>query len=54
MQIIRKSLRGKGVMLMGKNTMMRRCIRNHLDKNEKWERLLPRTFILVVSLGLTN
>ena len=49
MQLIRKSLRGKGVMLMGKNTMMRRCIRNNIEKNEKWEKLLP---LLIGNVGL--
>jgi large subunit ribosomal protein LP0 len=41
MQQIRMSLRGKAVLLMGKNTMMRKAIREHLDKNRKLEALLP-------------
>lgn len=39
MQTIRLSLRGKAVVLMGKNTMMRKAIRGHLENNpalEKW------------------
>merc|ERR1712142_1343146 len=41
MQEIRIALRGKAVVLMGKNTMMRKAIRGHLDKNPDLERLLP-------------
>ncbi|CAB4058303.1 RP-LP0 [Lepeophtheirus salmonis] len=41
MQQIRASLRGKGVVLMGKNTMMRKAIRGHIDKNPNLEKLLP-------------
>eukprot|EP00096_Caligus_rogercresseyi_P008896 TRINITY_DN28_c0_g2_i1.p1 TRINITY_DN28_c0_g2~~TRINITY_DN28_c0_g2_i1.p1 ORF type:complete len:316 (+),score=148.40 TRINITY_DN28_c0_g2_i1:127-1074(+) len=41
MQQIRASLRGKGIVLMGKNTMMRKAIRGHLDKNPDLEKLLP-------------
>lgn len=41
MQQIRCSLRGTAVVLMGKNTMMRKAIRGHLDKNQALERLLP-------------
>jgi len=41
MQQIRISLRGTAVVLMGKNTMMRKAIRGHLDKNPALERLLP-------------
>uniref|UniRef100_A0A8C6UD80 Large ribosomal subunit protein uL10 n=1 Tax=Neogobius melanostomus TaxID=47308 RepID=A0A8C6UD80_9GOBI len=33
MQTIRLSLRGKAVVLMGKNTMMRKAIRGHLENN---------------------
>lgn len=39
MQEIRMSLRGCAVVLMGKNTMMRKAIRAHLENNpalEKW------------------
>uniref|UniRef100_UPI003754A367 50S ribosomal protein L10 n=1 Tax=Salmonella sp. s54412 TaxID=3160128 RepID=UPI003754A367 len=41
MQKIRISLRGKGELLMGKNTMMRKAIRGHLDQNPSLEKLLP-------------
>lgn len=41
MQKIRKSIRGKAVLLMGKNTMMRRAIRSNLQRNPQWELLLP-------------
>ncbi|XP_006903379.1 PREDICTED: 60S acidic ribosomal protein P0-like, partial [Elephantulus edwardii] len=41
MQQIRMSLRGKAVVLMGKNTMMRKAIRGHLDINLALEKLLP-------------
>lgn len=40
MQQIRMSLRGKAVVLMGKNTMMRKAIRGHLGQNPKLEGLL--------------
>lgn len=41
MQHIRIALRGHAVVLMGKNTMMRKAIRGHLDKMPVLERLLP-------------
>jgi large subunit ribosomal protein LP0 len=41
MQQIRMSLRGHAVVLMGKNTMMRKAIRGHLDQNPKLDQLLP-------------
>ncbi|MBW0524744.1 hypothetical protein O181_064459 [Austropuccinia psidii MF-1] len=41
MHQIRQSLRGKGVVLMGKNTMVRRAIRNIMGDNPQYERLLP-------------
>jgi large subunit ribosomal protein LP0 len=41
MQQIRLSLRGHAVVLMGKNTMMRKAIRGHLGQNPKLEQLLP-------------
>merc|ERR1712095_168582 len=40
-QEIRIALRGKAIVLMGKNTMMRKAIRGHLEKNPDLERLLP-------------
>jgi large subunit ribosomal protein LP0 len=41
MQMIRKNLRGHSVVLMGKNTMIRKVIRSHLAKNPKLEEVLP-------------
>merc|ERR1711864_48297 len=41
MQEIRIALRGHGVVLMGKNTMMRKAIRGHMESNPELERLLP-------------
>jgi large subunit ribosomal protein LP0 len=41
MQKIRISLRGTAVVLMGKNTMMRKAIRGHLENNPALEKLLP-------------
>ncbi|PIO27471.1 hypothetical protein AB205_0071820 [Aquarana catesbeiana] len=38
MQQIRMSLRGKAVVLMGKNTMMRKAIRGHLENNSALEK----------------
>jgi len=44
MQRIRKSLRGKAVVLMGKNTMMRKAIRMILESNPKLEKLLGHIY----------
>jgi len=41
MQKIRLALRGQAILLMGKNTMMRKVIREMIPKNPKLERLLP-------------
>jgi len=41
MQQIRIALRGHGVVLMGKNTMMRKAIRGHMENNPALEKLLP-------------
>eukprot|EP00178_Gracilaria_changii_P007794 TRINITY_DN24315_c0_g1_i1.p1 TRINITY_DN24315_c0_g1~~TRINITY_DN24315_c0_g1_i1.p1 ORF type:complete len:319 (+),score=68.04 TRINITY_DN24315_c0_g1_i1:74-1030(+) len=41
MQQIRIALRGQAVVLMGKNTMMRKAIRGHLSQNPALEKLLP-------------
>jgi large subunit ribosomal protein LP0 len=41
MHQIRVALRGKGVVLMGKNTMVRRAIRTVISENPQYERLLP-------------
>jgi len=40
MQKIRRELRGQAVLLMGKNTMIRKVIRNHIDEHPEWESLL--------------
>nr|CAI5828525.1 unnamed protein product [Callosobruchus analis] len=41
MQQIRISLRGNAVVLMGKNTTMRRATKGHLERNPALEKLLP-------------
>jgi len=41
MQQIRGSLRSHAQLLMGKNTMMRKAIRGHLENNPALEKLLP-------------
>jgi len=41
MQEIRMALRGDAEVLMGKNTMMRKAIRGHLENNPALEKLLP-------------
>jgi len=41
MQQIRMTLRGHGEILMGKNTLIRKCLRGHLEKNPNLERLMP-------------
>lgn len=41
MHEIRHSLRGEGVVLMGKNTMVRRALRTFIPENPEYERLLP-------------
>ncbi|KAK6057667.1 ribosomal protein L10 [Cooperia oncophora] len=41
MQEIRQAMRGHAVILMGKNTMIRKAIRGHLSKNPALEKLLP-------------
>lgn len=41
MQQIRISLRGTAVVLMGKNTMMRKAIRGHIENNAALDRILP-------------
>jgi len=44
MQKIRISLRGYAIVLMGKNTMMRKAIRGHIEKNPSLEKLLPHIY----------
>lgn len=41
MQQIRIALRGHSIILMGKNTMMRKAIKDHMDTNPALEKLLP-------------
>lgn len=41
MQKIRIALRGKGDLLLGKNTMMRKCIRDNIEQFPEYEKLLP-------------
>jgi len=41
MQQIRQSMRSEGVLLMGKNTMIRKAIRSHLENNPALEKILP-------------
>ncbi len=41
MHQIRVALRGKGVVLMGKNTMVRRALRSIISESPQLERLLP-------------
>ncbi|XP_041974675.1 60S acidic ribosomal protein P0 [Aricia agestis] len=41
MQQIRIALRGTSIILMGKNTMMRKAIKDHLETNPALEKLLP-------------
>ncbi|CAD5188394.1 unnamed protein product [Musa acuminata subsp. malaccensis] len=51
LQNIRKGLRGDSIVLMGKNTLIRRCIRIHAEKtgNKNYLNLLP---LLVGNVGL--
>ncbi|GFZ52154.1 60S acidic ribosomal protein P0 [Saitozyma sp. JCM 24511] len=41
LHMIRVSLRGKGVVLMGKNTMVRRAVRGFLGEFPQFEKVLP-------------
>jgi len=41
MQKVRIALRGKGVVLMGKNTLIRKVVREHAATNPKYEALVP-------------
>ena len=52
MQQIRMSLRGKAVVLMGKNTMMRKAIRGHLENNPALEKSVSSSSLLSVLLPL--
>jgi large subunit ribosomal protein LP0 len=41
MQNIRRGLRGRGVLLMGKNTLMRKAIKMQKDNHPEWQDLIP-------------
>jgi len=41
MQKIRLALRGRATLLLGKNTLMRKAIKDQLSKHPEWEALLP-------------
>lgn len=41
MHEIRQSLRGDGVVLMGKNTMVRRAIKGFVSDYPEYDRILP-------------
>jgi len=41
MQKIRISLRGRAVLMLGKNTLMRKAIKDSLEAHPEWEGLLP-------------
>jgi large subunit ribosomal protein LP0 len=41
MHEIRHALRGDAVVLMGKNTMVRRAVKGFIADNPEWEKLLP-------------
>jgi large subunit ribosomal protein LP0 len=41
MQRIRSGLRGRGVLLMGKNTLMRKAVRISKETHPEWQDLLP-------------
>ena len=41
MQQIRQTLREEAVVLMGKNTMMRKAIKQHMETNPNLEKILP-------------
>ena len=50
-QDIRASLRGRAVVLMGKNTLIKKCVRMYMERtgDEKWEVLLEH---LVGNVGI--
>jgi len=50
---VRKQLRGTATIIMGKNTQMRKAIRDNLSRNPKWAALLP-AIIGNVGLVFTN
>jgi len=44
MQQVRIALRGKGIVLMGKNTIIRKVLRERAEKNPQLESLMPYVF----------
>jgi large subunit ribosomal protein LP0 len=40
-QEVRREIRGRGEVLFGKNTVIRKLIRDHLEENSQWAALLP-------------
>ena len=48
---IRRSLRGRATLLMGKNTLVKKCMRSYIEKtgDDKWEALLDH---LVLNVGI--
>lgn len=48
---IRRDLRGRAVLLMGKNTLVKKCVRSYVEKtgDDKWEYLLD---LLVLNVGI--
>ncbi|KAA8643507.1 60S ribosomal protein uL10 [Aspergillus tanneri] len=54
MHEIRLSLRGEAVVLMGKNTMVRRAIKGFITDNPEYERLLPFVKDVWVPAGNTG
>jgi len=50
---VRKQLRGTATILMGKNTMIRKAIRNNSDSHPKWINIIP-TVVGNVGLVFTN
>lgn len=53
MHQIRKAMRGHGVVLMGKNTMVRRALRNRMNDNPEYEQLLA-TVVGNIGFVFTN
>mgnify|MGYP000043482858 FL=1 len=56
MQGIRKGLRPESVVLMGKNTMMKRTIRIYCEKsgNTQWLNILPLLVVSALSLYVNS
>lgn len=54
MHEVRKELRGRAVVLMGKNTMVRRAIRGFLSDLPDFEKCCLLSKVTLVSFSLTN